>query len=113
MRSFASMGGWNEGRQRHSCVVASWCFATKPLIVVGNRPLISATKMRGGARDGRQPWPIAIAAGDDQKIVLIDRRGLDCHHHLAGCWSTDVGDIDHLDDLGRVAEGRDLNCVHA
>ncbi len=29
------------------------------------------------AHDGRQPRPIAVAAGNHQQIVLIDRRGLD------------------------------------
>jgi len=64
-------------------------------------------------RDGRQPWPIAIAAGDHQKIVLIDRRGLDHDHHFGGRWRTDVGDIDGFDDLDRIAEHLDLNCFHS
>jgi hypothetical protein len=64
------------------------------------------------AHDGRQPWSIAIAAGDHQKIVLIDRRGLERDHHLAGRWRTDLGDIDGFDDLYRIAERLDLDCFH-
>jgi len=64
------------------------------------------------AHDGRQLWPIAIAAGDHQKIVLIDRRGLQCDHHFASPWRTDVGDIDDFENLGRIAECFDLDCFH-
>src|SRR5216683_3997940 len=35
------------------------------------------------AHDGRQPWAIAIAADDHEKIVLVDRRSLDRDHHFA------------------------------
>ena len=40
---------------------ASRCFATKSSIVVSNRPLISATKMRGGARDEGSTLRVGIA----------------------------------------------------
>jgi len=62
--------------------------------------------------DGRRPWPITIATGDHQNIVLIDRLGLKCDHSFAGRWHTDVGDIDGFDDLGRIAERLDLDYFH-
>src|SRR5437016_1871846 len=42
------------------------------------------------AHDGRQRRPIAIAAGDHQQIVLIDRRGLEGDHHFASGRRPDV-----------------------
>ena len=64
------------------------------------------------AHDRRQPWPITITASDQQKVVLIDRRGLDLDHYFAGHWRTDVGEIDNFDDLGRVAVCLDLDSFH-
>src|SRR4029453_16970411 len=64
------------------------------------------------AHDGRQPWPIAIAAGDHQKIVLIDRRGLDCDYHFADRWRADVENINEFGGLARIAERLDLDCSH-
>jgi hypothetical protein len=66
-----------------------------------------------GAHDGRQPWPIAIAAGDHQKIVLVDRRALERHHDFAGRRLADVGNIDGFDDLSRISKTLDLECFHA
>jgi hypothetical protein len=64
------------------------------------------------AHNGRQLWPIAIAPGNHQQIILIDRRGLDRDHHLAGRWRPDAGDIDDFGDLGWTAERLYLDCFH-
>jgi hypothetical protein len=53
-----------------------------------------------------------MAARNHQKIVLVDRRGLDRNHHFAYSWRTDVRDIDDLQHVGRLAKSRDLNCLH-
>jgi hypothetical protein len=64
------------------------------------------------AHDGWQPRPIAVAAGNHQQIVLIDRRGLNRDHHFAGRRRANVGDIDESDDFGRITERLDLDCLH-
>ena len=64
------------------------------------------------AHDGRQPRSIAVAAGDHQEVVLIDRRGLERNHHFAGRRCRDVGDVDRLDDLNGIPECLDLECFH-
>ena len=61
---------------------------------------------------GRQLRPKAVAAGDHQKIVLIDRRGLERDHHFVCRWGPDVGDVDRLDDLDGIAECVDLDCSY-
>jgi hypothetical protein len=43
------------------------------------------------------------------QIVLIDRRGLERDHHVAGRWRTDGGSIDGGENLGRMAERLDLD----
>src|SRR5215469_12398762 len=64
------------------------------------------------AHDGRQPGPIAIAAGDHQKIVLVYRRRFDRNHDFAGRRGANLGDIEGFGDLCRIAERLDLNCLH-
>ena len=42
----------------------------------------------------RSSGVVPITTGDHQKIVLVDRRGLDGDRHFAGRGRTDVGDVD-------------------
>src|ERR1700758_4816823 len=65
------------------------------------------------AHNGRQTGPITIAARNHQKIVLVDRRGLDRNHLFARSWRADVRDIGGLQHVGRLAKSRDLNSFHA
>jgi hypothetical protein len=65
-----------------------------------------------GSHHAWQLRPMTVAARDHQEIAHVDRRGLERDHHLARSRRADVGHLDHLQNLGRIAERFNLDCLH-